>query len=63
MAAKKAVENTDEITFDNEGMMVIEERKRGRTHNADEEHDEPAQKMPDQPLNFKQKNKGNYFFI
>jgi len=36
---KKAVENTDEITFDSEGMMVIQERKRGRTQTGEEEQE------------------------
>ena len=44
-------------------MMVIEERKRSRIRTGEDEHDEPAQKMPDQPLNFRKKNKGTYFSI
>ena len=62
LVAKKVVENTDEITFDNEGMMIIEERKRARTHQQNEEEQEGnLQKVPEQPLNFRKKNKGKHF--
>ena len=59
---KRPAANTDEITFDNNGIMIIEERKRARNFNNEEEG-EPAQKIPDQPLNFRKKPKRSYLFI
>lgn len=45
-------------------MMVIEERKRARdTEHDEEDQKEATQKAPEQPLNFKKKNKGKYLSI
>lgn len=61
---KKGVKSSnDEITFDDKGIMIIEERKRARTTHQDAEQEQNTVKPAEQPLNFKQKNKGNYLFI
>ena len=53
---KNANAPVDDITFDDKGIMIIEEHKRVReTH--DEEHQQQAQKQIEQPLNFKKKTK------
>jgi hypothetical protein len=60
LTSKKTNEDTDEITFDSTGMMVIEERKRIRTNDHHEEEQDQDNKAPTQPLNFKKKKPGKF---
>ena len=59
---KNANAPVDDITFDDKGIMIIEEHKRVREAH-DEEHQQQAQKQIEQPLNFKKKTKGKFLFI
>ncbi len=59
---KKIEKSVDEITFDDKGIMIIEERKRVKNV-MEEEQAEPENKGTEQPVNFKKKAKGNLFFI
>lgn len=59
IAEKKAAKEVpDDITFDDKGIMIIEERKRARATQDEMEQEENAAKPAEQPLNFKKKNKG-----
>jgi hypothetical protein len=60
LVEKKKETTTDEISFDSNGLMIIEERKRIRNQPGQDDDEEPANKAPEQPLNFKKKNKSIY---
>lgn len=52
------IQHQDEITFDDKGIMVIEERKRQRA--PEEEKDDEVTNQQKDVLNFKKKSKSNY---
>jgi hypothetical protein len=54
-------QHQEEITFDEKGIMVIEERKRQRA--VEEEREEETAAQQKDVLNFKKKTKSSYFFI
>ena len=62
-AEKTAEKNPDEITFDSNGMMIIEERKRQRITQEDQKEEPFSNMQSNNTLNVKKKAKGSSIII